>query len=202
MINPRSPLVLGSRSPRRRAILEDLGIPILVAPAEADERVHAGEGPAAYLERVVRAKLSSVAERARESGGAGLIVADTIVLVDGEILGKPADVDDAKALLRRIVGRAHLVHTRYAISLAPSASMPVQERTVESRVIMRAASDAEIAGYAATGEGLDKAGAYAAQGIGSFLIERIEGSYTNVVGLPACEVVLDLCECGLLTHYP
>ena len=81
-------------------------------------------------------------------------------------------------------------------------SVPVAVRSVESRVTMRRAGALEISRYARTGEGLDKAGAYAAQGVGAFLIERIEGSYTNVVGLPACEVVLDLCEAGLLTEFP
>jgi septum formation protein len=202
MIDPRRPLILGSGSPRRRAILQELGVPILVVPAEADEGVLQGERPSSYLERVVRTKLASVALRAAGLGGAGVLVADTIVVVDEQILGKPSDVEDAARLLGRIVGRAHVVHTRYALSLASDPERPICERTVETRVLMRPASEAEIRGYARTGEGLDKAGGYAAQGIGAFLIERIEGSYTNVIGLPACEVVQDLCASGLLTRFP
>jgi septum formation protein len=202
VISADRPLVLGSGSPRRRAILADLAIPIRVVPADADERVRVGEAPSDYLERVVRMKLASVAAKPAGRDGAGLIVADTIVVVDGEILGKPADVADARLLLARIVGRAHVVYTRYALALPADLAAPVRERSVETRVWMRAAGEREIAGYAATGEGLDKAGAYAAQGVGQFLIERIEGSYTNVVGLPACEVVMDLVETGLIASYP
>src|SRR4030095_14780036 len=98
-------------------------------------------------------------------------------------------------------GRTHVVKTRYAIARAAQA-LPALERTVETRVSMRRASPQELRRYAAGGEGADKAGAYAAQGIGAFLIERISGSYTNVIGLPACEVVLDLCQAGLLAEFP
>jgi septum formation protein len=131
-----------------------------------------------------------------------LLVADTIVVLDDEILGKPTDVSHAEALLTRIVGRAHTVITRYAISVTPDLEKPRVARSVESRVTMRAASPVEVRDYAATGEGLDKAGAYAAQGIGAFLVARIDGSFTNVVGLPACEVVEDLLALGLLTRFP
>jgi septum formation protein len=101
----------------------------------------------------------------------------------------------------RIVGRTHRVFTRYAITHADGTA-PARARTVESAVTMRSASNEEVARYAATGEGLDKAGAYAAQGIGAFLIERIDGSYSNVIGLPICEVVVDLTSMGLLAAFP
>jgi septum formation protein len=126
------------------------------------------------------------------------LVADTSVVVDGDVLGKPSDVDDAARLFSRIAGRAHSVYTRYAIGLAGEAGVRVA-RTVETLVHIRAADAAEIRAYAATGEGLDKAGAYAAQGIGSFFIERVVGSYSNVVGLPACEVLSDLRKLGLVS---
>lgn len=164
-----------------------------------DESVAPGEGAAAYLHRVVDAKLAAVGAEATADVG-GLLVADTSVVVDDEILGKPADAREAAEMLRRLVGRAHVVMTRYAI--ARPGPERVSARTVETRVVMRGASADEIARYAATGEGFDKAGGYAIQGIGAFLVERIEGSYSNVVGLPQCEVVRDLLDAGLLHGFP
>lgn len=202
MITTETPLVLGSASPRRSEILRGLGVPILVRPADVVETVLPSESPLRYLERIVADKLRAVADKAGEAPCAGVLVADTIVVVDGEVLGKPVDVADAERLLAKIAGRAHTVYTRYAISKAPELGAAAVARTVESRVIMRAASQAELARYAATGEGLDKAGAYAVQGIGAFLVERIEGSYSNVVGLPACEVIVDLLGAGLLRKFP
>lgn len=202
VIGKDRPLVLGSASPRRRQILGDLGIALIQKPGACDESPRSGETPLGYLERVAADKLGSVLPLLGEAPFAGVLVADTIVVVDDEILGKPADEADARALLRRIVGRTHTVFTRYLISRSDAPDEPVSARTVRTEVTMRAASDEVIAGYAATGEGRDKAGAYAAQGIGAFLIERVAGSYTNVVGLPACEVVQDLCRVGLLERYP
>lgn len=194
--------MLGSASPRRRAILETLRVPVRVVVAGVDEQPLAGEGVEPFLGRVVRDKLSAVAGRAAGAPMAGVLVADTIVVIDGRILGKPDSAEHALELLARLSGRTHTVHTRYAIARAEAAAGPAVERTVVSRVTLRAASEDELARYVRTGEGLDKAGAYAVQGIGAFLVERIEGSYTNVVGLPACEVVLDLRAVGLLVDYP
>lgn len=202
MITTETPLVLGSASPRRSEILRGLGVPIRVRPADVEESVRPAESPLRYVERIVTDKLGAVAGLARSEPCAGVLVADTIVVVDGEVLGKPADVADAERLLGKLVGRAHTVYTRYAISKYSELGIPAVTRTVESRVVMRAATAGEIARYAATGEGLDKAGAYAIQGIGAFLVERIEGSYSNVVGLPACEVVVDLLRVGLLREFP
>ncbi|HEY3498590.1 MAG TPA: nucleoside triphosphate pyrophosphatase [Polyangiaceae bacterium] len=199
-ISESLPLVLGSASPRRREILANLRIPFRVLPADVPEEVRPDEAPEAFSARIVSDKLAGVAGRARAEARAALLVADTIVVVDGDILNKPSDYDDAERLLGRIVGRSHIVFTRYAIGAADGALLAA--RTVESEVWLRAASAAEIRGYARTGEGLDKAGAYAIQGIGAFLIERIRGSYTNVVGLPACEVVSDLLAAGLLESFP
>jgi septum formation protein len=202
VIDQTTPLILGSASPRRRAILTELGLAIRVTPGDANEDVVSGEVPDAYLDRVVREKLRSVASRLSSEPFAGVLVADTTVVIDGEILGKPANHAEAVQLLSRLVGRTHTVFTRYAISQASAPNEVSIVRTVESEVTMRPASTDEIERYAATGEGLDKAGAYAAQGIGTFLIERIEGSYSNVVGLPACEVIVDLKRVGLLEQYP
>jgi septum formation protein len=149
----------------------------------------------------VEEKLSAVAARARGRFSC-VLVADTVVVVDGDILGKPSDIADARRLLGRIAGRTHTVYTRYAISLPDAPRTSRAARTVATEVSLRNATVDEIARYAESGEGLDKAGAYAAQGLGAFLIERIAGSYSNVVGLPACEVILDLCSLGLLGPFP
>jgi septum formation protein len=199
-IGPANPLILGSASPRRRDILSGLGIPITVLPADVDESLVPAEEPLAYVERVVASKLAAVAARAGRPQAAGMLVADTIVVLDGLVLGKPVDVSDAERLLGRLAGREHRVHTRYAIA-SPSGEK-LLARTVTSDVRLLAASPETLSRYARTGEGLDKAGAYAVQGIGAFLVESIHGSYSNVVGLPACEVVQDLVATGLLERFP
>lgn len=213
MIAPDCPLVLGSASPRRSDILSSLGIPFVVLPGNIEEATRPGEAPLAYVERIALGKLEAVWGRLAQGGPpavasrgvAGVLVADTIVVIDGEILGKPADTGEAVHMLERLAGRTHTVFTRYCIGAAEPRTADQQvraARTVRTEVRIRAATPAEIRGYAATGEGLDKAGAYAAQGIGAFLVEAIDGSYTNVVGLPACEVVSDLGRLGLLGDFP
>jgi septum formation protein len=198
LIDAAHPLVLGSGSPRRREIISALGLPFRVLAADIDEAVLPGENPLGYLERIAAEKLAGVRTRLGESAHAAILVADTSVVIDGDVLGKPSDVNDAARLFSRIAGRVHSVYTRYAIGLSGVAGVSVA-RTVETQVYIRAADQAEIRAYAATGEGLDKAGAYAAQGIGSFFIERVVGSYSNVVGLPACEVLADLRSLGLVS---
>jgi septum formation protein len=202
VIGKLSPLLLGSASPRRRDILTGLGLPIHVLPADVLEDVLPGEAPLAYLERVVSDKLSAVAARSAGVTFGAVLVADTSVVLGERILGKPRDVAEAEELLSLLVGRTHVVYTRYAIARADEPGVAVCARTVASQVTMRPASSDEVRRYAATKEGLDKAGAYAVQGIGTFLIERIDGSYSNVVGLPACEVVSDFLEGGFLARFP
>jgi septum formation protein len=175
-----------------------LGLPFQVLPADIDESRLADEPPLAYLERIAAEKLAAVRVRLADGPHAAILVADTSVVIDGDVLGKPTDVADAARLFSRIAGRMHSVYTRYAIGL-PGEDGVGLGRTVETHVHIRAADAAEIRAYAATGEGLDKAGAYAAQGVGSFFIERVDGSYSNVVGLPACEVLADLRALGLVT---
>ena len=203
MIDPTTPLLLGSGSPRRREILTSLGIPIRVATAQVDESVAPSEGAGAYLTRVVNEKLAAVSALPDVRGAAGVLVADTSVIVDGEVIGKPAGLASAVSMLRALSGRSHEVWTRFAVAAAGGASLdePLAQ-TVRTRVWFRRLDEDEIVAYAATGEGLDKAGAYAIQGIGAFAVERIEGSYSNVVGLPACEVVLALRRAGLLGMFP
>jgi septum formation protein len=190
-------LILGSGSPRRRDIVSALGLPFQVLAADIDEDQRPGEAPLDYLARIVVEKLSGVRKRLNGVKHAAVLVADTTVVIDGDVLGKPSDVEDAVRLFSRIAGRVHTVYTRYAIGL-PGEPGPRVERTVATQVQMRTADSAEIRAYAATGEGLDKAGAYAAQGVGTFFIERVEGSYSNVIGLPACELLTDLRALGLL----
>ncbi|XXV16879.1 Maf family protein [Sorangium sp. So ce1182] len=212
MIDDSHPLLLGSGSPRRREILTTLGLPLRVAAAEVDEAGRADEGAAAYLERVTLAKLEA-ARRLQQAAGAGaILVADTSVILGDSILGKPRDEADARAMLRALSGREHQVWTRFAIAgggqhpLAPDAAAgradALHAETVTTRVRFRELGEDEVASYAATGEGLDKAGAYAIQGIGAFAVARIEGSYSNVVGLPACEVIAALRATGLLARFP
>jgi septum formation protein len=228
LLSPASPLLLASGSPRRREILETLGVPIVVRAADADETVRDGEAPAGYLARVVRAKLQAagalLAKDASLRGRcAAILVADTSVIAApapapggpianrvtdaaaadtgaaGAILGKPGSVDEAERMIARLAGRTHEVWTRFAIGAAgESAPSPLHEETVVTRVTFRPLTPARVRAYAESGEGTDKAGAYAVQGLGAALVSRIEGSYSNVVGLPACEVVVALEQLGLL----
>jgi septum formation protein len=202
IISSDAPLLLGSASPRRREILAGLGLPIHVLPSDVAEERARDESPAAYLERIVLDKLSGVARLCVDLRYSAILVADTIVVIDDDVLGKPVDVTQAAELVGRLVGRTHTVYTGYALSLPAAPARPATYRVVGTEVGMRAASNDEVLRYARTGEGLDKAGAYAAQGIGAFLIERIEGSHTNVIGLPACELVRDLRALGLLGGFP
>jgi septum formation protein len=201
VISPHAPLGLGSASPRRRELLETLGIPLLVVAAEVDERRHAGEAATEYLQRVVGYKLRRAVLDERIGVANVVLVADTIVLLDGEILGKPEDGDDAQAMIGRLSGRAHEVSTRFALG-RPHDPAALHAETVTTKVEFRPLDPAEIRRYVATGEGADKAGAYAIQGLGSFAVSRVEGSYTNVVGLPVCEVVLALQGLGFLGEFP
>jgi septum formation protein len=199
LLSPAAPLLLGSASPRRRDILQALGIPLRVRPSNVPEDALPNEGPDAFVERVVSDKLNATLADGGFDGCAAALAADTIVVIDNEVLGKPIDTSEALLYLQRLSGRVHLVKTRYLIAL-PNGSYA--GRTVTTEVEFRPASSSELHRYAQTGEGLDKAGGYAAQGIGAFLVQSIAGSYTNVVGLPACEVISDLCASGVLTDFP
>lgn len=178
-----------------------LGVPFVVLTAEVDESMQAGEVPAAYLERVTRAKLDAVRARAHEGAGAmrGVLVADTIVVApDGGVLGKPHDDDEARAMVERLAGATHDVKTRFVLAASQSSASPAHAQTVTTRVTFRPVTADEARAYAATGEGRDKAGAYAVQGRASAFVERIDGSYTGVVGLPLCEVLVALRTVGWL----
>lgn len=199
MVQQSGVLLLGSRSPRRSEILSTLGIVYEVLAADIDEGELPSEGPTAYLERIVSKKLEAVREQALEREGAGCLVADTVVVLDGEILGKPSSPQRALTMLESLAGRTHQVMTRYAVETRVGARC---ERTVSTDVTFRAATREELLRYVETGEGEDKAGSYAVQGRGAFLVESLRGSYMNVVGLPACELVLDLQKLAILRSYP
>jgi septum formation protein len=190
------PLVLGSASPRRRDLLAMAGVPFVVRAAVADETPVPGEPPDLYLERVTRAKLDAV--RVLDLGPcAGVLVADTIVIApDAAILGKPGDDRDGRAMIERLAAATHTVATRFLLAPAGRDAKPLCAQTVTTRVSFRAITPGEVRGYVASGEGRDKAGGYAAQGRAAAFIERIDGSYTNVVGLPLCEVVVALSALG------
>lgn len=186
-------LILASGSPRRKFLLNSLGIRFRAVPSSIDESLIDGESPQENVQRLALAKATEVSARFREKWVLG---ADTIVVIDDEILGKPSDEQEARAMLARLAGRTHVVFTGYALvnSFFPDRR---RVRYEESSVQIRELSPRQIAGYVRTGEPMDKAGAYAIQGIGSGIVERISGSYTNVVGLPLCEVARDLQQLGV-----
>ena len=176
-------LILASSSPRRRQLLALLGLPFTVVRAEVDERPLPGEDPAATARRLSRAKARAAAAHV----GEGLIVAaDTLVVLEGEILGKPADPAEATAMLRRLRGREHRVLS--GLTLLDVASGREATEVVETRVWMRLTSDEEIAAYVSSGDPLDKAGAYAVQHAGFHPVARLWGCAANVMGLPLCRL--------------
>ena len=186
-------IVLASASPRRRELLERVGISFTIVPSEIPEDELPGEAPEAHVLRLSRDKAREVAGRV-DIPGRWFIGSDTIVLRDDRILGKPADAAEAAAMLRSLSGREHRVLSGYAVHDRKTGTTHAD--VVATRVRFKPLTAAEIAGYIATGEPMDKAGAYAIQGIGVFMVEAIDGSYTNVVGLPLCEVIATLERLG------
>jgi len=191
---PALPLILASGSPRRRELLVRAGVRFEARAADVDERPRAGESAEALVERLARAKALAVARRVGPDPPRRVLGADTVVVLGDEVLGKPRDADHALALLRRLCGRSHRVLT--GVALVESDTLAARGRVVESRVHMRPSPERALRAYVAGGEPLDKAGAYAAQGEGRRLIERIEGSETNVIGLPLDETLALLGEIG------
>jgi septum formation protein len=169
-------IILASQSPRRRELLTLIGIPHEVRPADLDETVWPGEVPTAHVERLARSKAEVIA--AREPGSI-VIGADTIVVLDGDILGKPNDPGEAARTLRRLSGRTHTVHT--AVAVARNGETVSGVESVE--VTFRPLTDAQIEAYVATREPMDKAGAYGIQGYGAVIVERVHGDYFAVMGL-------------------
>jgi len=180
---PLPSLVLASGSPRRRDLLSGLGLAFTVRPADIDETPRSGEAPRDYVERLAEEK--AVAQAAP---GELILAADTSVILDGEILGKPEDAADGRHLLGRLAGREHVVLSGVALHRPGGAGTDDGGRTLthveESRVRIASLTPEEIAWYVATGETMDKAGGYAIQGLGAIYVEAVHGDYTNVVGLP------------------
>ena len=176
------PLILASGSPRRRELLGRIGIAIEVIVPDVDESQRGGETPEDYVERVAIAKAEVIAAEHR---GRAVLAADTIVEKDGAILGKPASEKSAGEMLRALCGGTHRVTTAFVVITGSVRDVEL----VTTVVSMRAATDAEISGYVASGEWRGKAGGYAIQGIAAALVTGVSGSVTNVIGLPLAEVV-------------
>jgi septum formation protein len=187
-------IVLASASPRRRELLTQIGLKFQVVPSRAEELVLPGETPEEHVIRLSIDKASDVAAQ-KEVEGRWFIGSDTIVLCNGQILGKPADERHAAQMLRMLSGQEHRVLSGYAILDRQTGEQRAE--AVSTKVRFRELTDAEIARYIASGEPADKAGAYAIQGLGVCFVAEIEGSYTNVVGLPLCRLTLALKELGV-----
>lgn len=188
MITPH--VILASQSPRRRELLTLVGIPHEVRPADIDESYLAGELPRAHAERLAREKAAVVTRRAPD---AVVIGSDTIVVVDGDVLGKPRNEGEAAAMLARLSGRTHTVMTAIAVQWRGAERSAVEE--VE--VTFHALTPADIDAYIATREPMDKAGAYGIQGFGATIVARVDGDYFAVMGLPLQRMVRLMAELGL-----
>jgi septum formation protein len=186
-------LILASASPRRADLLREAGIDVEVRPANVDEDVESGEAPEVYVRRVAEAKARAISAR---SPGRHVLAADTAVVVEGQILGKPSDADDAARMLRMLSGRSHLVISGVCLMKdgQPLADTEVAVTVVEFAEL----SSAEIAWYVASGESMDKAGGYGIQGLACRFVTRVAGSYSNVVGLPIALVYRMCTKAGLL----
>jgi len=186
-------LVLASASPRRQRFLKELGLRFDVLVASVDERQLPGESPEDFVQRLAVQKGDGVSVQRPD---AFVLGADTIVVLDGEVLGKPSDCEDAVAMLEKLSGRWHEVWTGFCLCCRSEGVQIV--RAVKTKVLFRSLDRDLCTAYALTDEPLDKAGSYGLQGRGGFLVERIEGSYSNVIGLPVAEVVADLISSGVI----
>ena len=188
-------IVLASASPRRRELLSQVGISFQVVPSNADESLLTDETPDAHVVRLSCDKAMEVANRPQQHGR-WFIGSDTVVVRDQDILGKPVDATEAALMLSSLSGRSHRVISGYAVHDRQTGR--TISAAVTTKVFFKDLTSQEIEGYIATREPFDKAGSYAIQGIGSFMVPGIEGSYTNVVGIPLCEVIAALEELGAI----
>ena len=194
MRRPTAEIVLASASPRRVELLASAGIVVNVVPSGIPEELRPGETPDEHVRRLAAEKVRAVAA---SHPGRFFIGADTVVVLDGEVLGKPRDAADAERMLRRLSGEVHDVITGYAVYDAAVGRIHVE--AVTTRVCFRSLGDEEIAAYVAAERPFDKAGAYAIQGRAAGMVRRIEGSYTNIVGLPLCETLETLARMGAIS---
>jgi septum formation protein len=197
IVNRTPDLILASASPRRRELLETLGLVLSIAPVDIDEAVREGEPVRDYAVRMAAEKCDAAVAR-QGANALAVLAADTIVSVGHEILGKPADEAQAKNMLQRLAARRHEVLTAYRIRLGER----LVERLVSTFVTFRSLDSNEAAAYLASGEWRGKAGAYAIQGIAGSFVTEVRGSFTNVVGLPVAEVIADLRALEALPGYP
>jgi nucleoside triphosphate pyrophosphatase len=190
-------LILASRSPRRYELLKQVGLEFDVIPSRIEEDFVKGESPRKHVLRLAEAKALDVGNRHPDHW---VIAADTIVYVDHSILGKPKSREEAKKMLRRLSGKQHRVLTGFSVQHLEKGKG--DREAVQTAVKVKKLTQAEMEWYVETGEPFDKAGGYAIQGMGSFMIESIKGSYTNVVGLPICELIQMMSRLGALriTH--
>ncbi len=186
-------LILASKSPRRRYLLNQAGLSFSVIPSNIDEKSVPKSSPENYARLLAEAKASDISKKYPEKW---VIGADTIVLINGSILGKPGSIAEARAMLKRLSGRTHKVLTGYCICCKNKKQHFSETKT--TKVVFKKLTDEEIKWYTHTKEPFDKAGAYAIQGLGTFLVKSINGSYTNVVGLPVCEVIEFLLKQGVI----
>lgn len=186
-------IYLASASPRRRVLLQQIGVSFRVIAADLDETALPGESPLAYVSRLAQAKAAAGWERSRDSGGTPVLAADTAVVLDGRILGKPRGLDDAIAILLQLSGRAHEVMTAVALCTAQGIEFKVSRSTVTFRSI----DPGEARAYWETGEPSDKAGSYAIQGYAAVFIGDLQGSYSGVMGLPLFETAALLKAAGV-----
>jgi septum formation protein len=187
-------IYLASGSPRRRELLQQIGVSFQLVGADLDETALQGESALAYVSRLAQAKATVGWERSRNSGGAPVLAADTAVVLDGKILGKPKGLNDAMAMLLELSGRAHEVLTAVALRTAAGIEAKVSRSTVTFRSIDRS----EARAYWETGEPSDKAGAYAIQGYAAIFITDLKGSYSGVMGLPLFETAALLKAAGVM----
>jgi len=190
---PTDFVYLASGSPRRRELLQQIGVPFRVVGAAVDESVRSGEAPAAYVARLAAAKADVGWERNRGAIDGPVLAADTSVVLDAKILGKPAHREDAEAMLRQLSGRTHEVLTAVALRTVNG----LRSRLSRSEVTFRRIAAAEARAYWETGEPCDKAGAYAIQGRAAVFIAELRGSYSGVMGLPLFETAELLSEAGV-----
>lgn len=192
MTMPSLRFVLASASPRRRELLADLGLAFVVRPADIDESVQPGESGPVYVERLARAKALAVAD-ADEL----VLAADTTVDLDGDLLGKPVDADDARSLMRRLSDSTHHVHTGVAAVIVSDDGPRVASTVVTTAVTFAPVPDEWIDWYIDTGEPFDKAGGYGMQGAAAIFVHRIDGSPSNVIGLPLDAVASLVAQLGV-----
>ena len=186
-----TPIILAAKSPRRAELMQQIGLPFTVCPADADESVTPELSPAEAVAEISKRK--ALAVRKMRDAGDVIVACDTVVALDHRIFGKPHTAEEAEAMLHLLSGRTHSVFSGLTVCCGTAVTSAVECTDVTFRTL----SDAEITAYVKSGEPMDKTGAYGIQGLGAVLVERIAGDYFNVVGLPLCRLAQMLCPFGI-----